>query len=192
MAFPSKIDGSAITATAIDLVEQEGEMALTLRRVAAELGVTPNALYRYYRSRDVLVAAVANEGARRLLDAINLGLDALNGPFDADHALRMQTLMKVYADFADVHPDLYHLLTTAKASAAAELPGPLYPDLLWLKVIEVLEPLTGDANAPAAAVTLWSLLHGLWALKQADRLGGKKPDNINDFAFSVILRGLKR
>lgn len=190
MAFPSKIDGPAITAAAIDLVEREGEAALTLRRVASLLGVTPNALYRYYSSRDVLVAAAADEVARRLLASIDeaLGADRLAA---SDPGERVLTLMTVYADFADTHPRLYQIFSTAKSSAAGELPGPLNHDLLWLKVIEILEPLTGPVNAPAAAVTLWSLLHGIWTLKQADRLGGKKPDDINDFAFAALLKGLR-
>jgi len=189
MAFPSKIDGPAITAAAIDLVEREGEAALTLRRVAALLGVTPNALYRYYSSRDVLVAAAADEVARRLLEAIELAL-ATAGPGDTDHAGRVLTLLTVYADFADAHPRLYQIFSTAKSSAAGELPAPLNHDLLWFKVVEILEPLTGPVNAPAAAITLWGLLHGIWSLKQADRLGGKKPDNVNKFAFAALLKGL--
>lgn len=191
MAFPSKTDSSAITAAAIELLERDGEAALTLRRVSAVLGVTPNALYRYYSSRDVLVAAVANEVARRVLEAINLALADVEQPFQTDDTGRVRTLMQVYAGFADAHPTLYQMLTTAKASAAAELPTPLYPDLLWLRVIEVLEPMTGRENAPAAAVTLWSLLHGIWALKQANRLVGMKPANIDDFAFQALLTGLK-
>lgn len=189
MAFPSKIDGPAIAAAAIDLVEREGETALTLRRVASLLGVTPNALYRYYSSRDVLVAAAADEVARRLLEAIELALAAA-GSGDTDDAGRVLTLMTVYADFADTHPRLYQIFSTAKSSAAGELPAPLNHDLLWLKVIEILEPLTGPENAPAATITLWGLLHGIWSLKQADRLGGKKPDNVDEFAFAALLKGL--
>lgn len=189
MAFPSRIDGPAITAAAIELVEQEGEPALTLRRVASLLGVTPNALYRYYSSRDVLIAAVADEVARRLLEAIERAL-AAGGTRDTDHAGRVLTLLTVYADFADAHPRLYEIFSTAKSSAAGELPTPLNHDLLWLKVIEILEPLTGPVDAPAATVTLWGLLQGIWSLKQADRLGGKKPDNVNDFAFAALLKGL--
>lgn len=191
MAFPSKTDAQAITAAAIDLLEREGEAALTLRRLSALLGVTPNALYRYHSSRDVLVAAVANEVARRLLKAIDLALAEVDQPSEADDTVPVRTLMKVYADFADAHPTLYQIFTTAKASAAADLPTPLYPELLWLRVVEVLEPLTGGADAPAAAVTLWGLLHGIWALKQANRLGGEKPDDINDFALGALLRGLR-
>jgi AcrR family transcriptional regulator len=190
MAFPSKTDSRTITVAAIDLLEREGEAALTLRRVAAQLGVTPNALYRYYRSRDVLVAAVANEVARRLLEAIDRALADIDESFEADSAVRVRVLMQVYADFAATHPTLYQTFTNAKASAAAELPAPFYLDLLWRRVIAILAPLTGQADAPAAAVTLWGLLHGIWALKQANRLGGGKPDSVDDFAFEALLKGL--
>ena len=192
MVFPSKTDAPAIVAAAIALLEREGEAALTLRRVSSLLGVTPNALYRYYRSRDVLVAAAADEVARRILDAINLALANISNETSlADDTARVRILMGVYANFADTHPTLYRTLTIAKASAAADLPTPQSHDLLWLRVIEVLEPLTGRADAPVAAVTVWSLLHGIWALKQAGRLGGIKPDNIDDFAFAALLRGLR-
>ncbi len=193
MAFPGKINAQAITAAAIDLLEREGEPALTLRHVSSLLGVTPNAIYRYYRSRDVLVAATADEVARRILDAIDLAVPAAGKPLTAaDAEARVRVLMTVYADFADAHPTLYHTLMTAQASAAVELPTPQYHDLLWMRVVELLEPLAGPADAPVAAVTLWSLLHGIWALKQAGRLGGTKPDNVEDFAFKTFLGGLRR
>ena len=192
MAFPSKTNTRAIIAAAIDLLEREGEAALTLRRVSSLLGVTPNALYRYYRSRDVLVAATADEVARRILEAIEIAIAEAEKPSGTDGAARVRVLMAVYADFADAHPTLYQTLMTAKVSAAVDLPMPQHHDVLWSKVVDVLEPLTGRADAPAAAVTLWSFLHGVWALKQAGRLGGVKPDNIEEFAFGVFLRGLRR
>lgn len=190
MAFPSKTDPAAITAAAIQILEREGETALTLRSVARSIGVTPNALYRYYSSRDVLVAAVADEVARRLMATIEHALEQVDRSSEASDTVRLHTLMTVYAAYADMHPTLYETFLTAKASAAAELPTPQYHDLLWLKVIEVLEPLTGQADAPAAGVTLWGLLHGMWALKQAGRLGGAKPDDVNEFAFDALIRGL--
>lgn len=192
MAFPRKTNTSAIIAAAIDLLEREGEAALTLRRVSSLLGVTPNALYRYYRSRDVLVAATADEVARRMLETIDIAIADAEKLSEAKDEARVRVLTAVYADFADMHPNLYRTLMTAKASAAVDLPMPQYHDLLWAKVVDVLESLTGRDDAPAAAVTLWSLLHGVWALKQAGRLGGVKPDNIEDFAVDVFIKGLRR
>jgi len=74
MAYPKKTSPEAIRAVAINLLEKEGEAALTIRRVASELGLAPNALYRHFATRDVLIAAIADEVAKRLLAAINKAL----------------------------------------------------------------------------------------------------------------------
>lgn len=190
MAYPSKTSPEAIKAAAIGLLEREGEAALTLRRVASTLGVVPNALYRYYATRDVLVAAVADEVARRLLAAINDALDRQGQDAPRCAEDRVRTLLEVYAAFADAHPALYATLMTDRPDAEAALPQPLGYELLWLRVIEMLEPLTGQADAPAAAVTLWSLLHGMWALERANLLGGQKPKDVAGFAVSAVLKGL--
>lgn len=190
MVFPAKTNPEAIRAAAIGLLEGEGEAALTLRRIAGILGITPNALYRHYASRDVLMAAVADEVARRLLEAINQALDKL-GTMPAPCAeVRVRTLVRVYATFADGHPDLYQMLMIDRSAAEAGLPRPLGYEQLWLKAVEVIEPLTGPANAQMAAITLWSLLHGRWALNRANLLEGGKPSDIDAFAIDTLLRGL--
>ena len=189
MAFPSKTSPEAIRTAAIELLEREGEAALTLRRIAGLLGIVPNALYRHYASREVLIAAVADEVARRLLIAINETLDRPEGGTLLRAEDRVRALMNVYAEFSDAHPDLYQTLMTNRSAAEAGLPQPLGHDQLWLKVIEVIEPLTGRENAPLAAITLWSLLHGMWALKRANLLGGKKPTEIGSFSIDALLKG---
>ena len=114
MAFPRKTNTSAIIAAAIDLLEREGEAALTLRRVSSLLGVTPNALYRYYRSRDVLVAATADEVARRMLETIDIAIAEAEKLSGANDEARVRVLTAVYADFADTHPNLYRTLMTPR------------------------------------------------------------------------------
>lgn len=189
MAYPSKIDSRTIMDAALALLEREGEDALTLRRLAKEVGVTANALYRYFSSRDVLVAAAADAVAHRLYLAIDGGMAELPG--DADSETRVRKLLKVYSGFAEHNPTLYRTFLSARHEAASELPHPRYHELLWPKVVAIIEPLVGANDAPAAAVTLWGLLHGIWSLRQADVLGGKKPSEIDAYAFDVLIRGLK-
>jgi AcrR family transcriptional regulator len=50
-----------IVRTAIRLLSQRGNDALSVRRLGAALGADPSALYRYFRSTDALVLAVADE-----------------------------------------------------------------------------------------------------------------------------------
>lgn len=190
MAYPSKIDAQIIVESAIALLESEGEETLTLRRLAKDLNVTANAIYRYFAGIDVLIAAVANAVARRLYIAIEQGMAEVS--VDADEEERVRALMKTYGDFAERNPTLYRTFLSAKPEAAAELQHPRYHELLWPKVLSIIEPLTGPADAPAATVALWSLLHGIWALRQADVLGDKKPSDIDKYAFDALIRGLRR
>ncbi len=195
MPYPGKTSPDAIRAAAIDLLEREGQAALTLRRLAGELGLVPNALYRYFPSREVLIAAVADEVARRLVrlatDALTAG-EAAAGSAGLDPVARIRILAEVYAAFGDEHPALYETLTADRGEAEAALPRPLGHDLLWELVIGTLSPFTGQEVAPAAAVTLWGLLHGLWSLQRANLLGGKKPADIAPFAIDALLDGMNR
>lgn len=188
MAYPSKTDRRTITDTALTLVEREGQEALTLRRLAGEIGVTANALYRYFESRDVLVAAAADAVAHRLYLAIERSMAEL--PSDVAVENRVRELLAVYSAFAEKNPNLYRTFLSAKREAGAQLPEPRYHERLWGQSLSIVEPLVGPRDAPAATVSLWGLLHGIWALRQAGVLGGEKPAEIDGYAFDTFIRGL--
>jgi AcrR family transcriptional regulator len=189
MAYPSKIDSQVIINAAMTLVEKEGDGALTLRRLACELNVTANALYRYYPSRDALIASVADAVAQRLNVAIEDGVADVEGTHDCE--ARVRKLLEVYSDFAEKNPALYQTFFSARREAVSELPYPRNHEVLWTKVVTIIEPLTGSLHAPAAAVTIWGLLHGIWSLRRAELLGGKKPSEVNDYAFDALIRGFR-
>lgn len=192
MAFPKKTSPEAIRTAAMDLLEKGGETALTIRRVASELDLAPNALYGHFATRDILVAAVADEVAKRLLTAINNALRQFKtkhkGKFNPEKRVRI--LIEVYIEFARSHPALYQTLMTDMSAAEVHLPKPLGHDELWLKVVEILTPLTGPTNAALSALTLWSFVHGMLTLERANLLGGKKPNDVSEFGIDVFLKGL--
>jgi len=188
MAFPKKTSSEAIRTVAIDLLEKEGEAALTIRRVASELGLAANALYGHFGTRDILVAAVADEVAKRLLVAINDALAKLKSK-RANPERDVRTLIEVYIKFARSHPALYQTLMIDRAAAEVTLPKPLGHDELWLKVVEILTPIAGLDNVALAAVTLWSFVHGMLALERANLLGGKKPGDVSEFGTVALLKG---
>ncbi len=190
MAYPSKTNRNTITDAALTLVEREGQEALTLRRLAGEVGVTANALYRYFKSSDILVAAAADAIAHRLYVAIEEGMSEL--PSDQGAEDRIRKLLAVYSGFAERHSALYRTFLSAKPDAGARLAEPRYHELLWDQSLSIVEPLVGAKDAPAATVSLWGLLHGMWALRQAGVLGGKKPAEIDAYAFDTFIRGLQR
>jgi TetR/AcrR family transcriptional regulator, tetracycline repressor protein len=56
----TKLSRSAVVDRALALADSAGLEALTIRRLATELGVTPMALYWHFRSKEELVASVAD------------------------------------------------------------------------------------------------------------------------------------
>jgi AcrR family transcriptional regulator len=189
MVFPSKISADVILRVASTIIERDGHANLTLRGVASTLEVAPNAIYRYFASRDVLLAAVAENVMHDLTAAIEGELfspEALSmPPID-----RVRALGHLYARFFEAHPALYEIMTVDFGDALAELPQPPAHEPLWQRVLAIVEPLTGPERAPESAVALWGMLHGLWALRRARVLLGPKPSDVDAFAVDTFLAGL--
>ncbi|WP_371495388.1 TetR/AcrR family transcriptional regulator [Kitasatospora sp. NBC_00374] len=55
------LSAEVIVTTALRLMRQHGAEALTVRRLGAALGADPSAIYRYFRSTDDLLLAIADE-----------------------------------------------------------------------------------------------------------------------------------
>ena len=61
-----KLSQDRIIQTAMDLVDRDGLEALSMRRLAQELDVWPMAMYRWFRDKDELVAALGAAAADRV------------------------------------------------------------------------------------------------------------------------------
>src|ERR1700704_2104624 len=61
---------AALVRAAMELLEESGETALSLRAVARCAGVSPAAPYRHYADREALVSAVATVGYRELAERL--------------------------------------------------------------------------------------------------------------------------
>jgi AcrR family transcriptional regulator len=177
MPYPAKTSAEQILAAAVELLEREGQAGLSIRGLAAELHLTPNALYRYYRSREALLAAVAVHGAAPLLNSLNAAAGDLNA------------LAAEYMRFAFEHPALYDLYMTCD-SLSAEHQG-IYSQL-WDLVVERLQPLAGP-HSREAAITFWAYLHGLVGLERSGvyDTGEGKPRGTTDFGLGVLMAGLR-
>jgi AcrR family transcriptional regulator len=137
-----------------DLAEAEGWPAVTMRRLAADLGVTQPVLYSALASRQALIDAVALSGFSDLAAALEAA--------DASPMARM----RAYLDFAAVHPRLYEAmfsLPSGLAFAADHTPEPLQ------RAFGGIRGAFPDADGTRAEVA-WSTLHGLATLQASGRL----------------------
>ncbi|HWA94773.1 MAG TPA: TetR/AcrR family transcriptional regulator [Terracidiphilus sp.] len=105
-----------IASAARKLLDKEGADAVTTRRVASAVGITPMALYRHYANRDGLLNALADAGFADLTQ--RLAALKLTGSIDR----RLVAILDLYLDFAFESPHLYELMFLTRREGARQYP----------------------------------------------------------------------
>src|SRR5215216_4035698 len=102
----------AVVEGALSLADAEGLEAVTIRRLAKELGVTPMALYWHFRSKDELLDGMA----ARIFEEIDLSVDA-----SATWQEQMRALLASMLGVLRAHPSAAILLSRRTASSEDSL-----------------------------------------------------------------------
>ncbi len=167
-----------ILAEAEQVVASAGASALTMRGVAARVGVTPMALYRHFRGRDALLAAIVDEAQRTFLTYLQRSMAAVTAErrfFEAGDQ---------YLAFGLRHPRRYAALfmeglTLGREKSRAES----WQDAATFRFLVdrirdcAAEGVLRVENPEDAALTVWAHVHGLVSLY----LAGKLPGDANRF-----------
>ncbi len=160
---------NALVAAALAIVEQQGAEAVSLRELAASLGVSRAAPYRHFRDRDALLAAVAARGFEQLIEGYEA---ALATPGDGQAVLRQAT--RVYFHFARERPGLHRLMFESSLLSASPPHAALSPpagrayDLLW-QAVRLAFPDADEREVKLRTVIMWSTTYGYLALQGAGR-----------------------
>lgn len=89
---------------------------LSLRQLAAGLGVTAASVYRHFASREELLFEVARLGFARLTQRFESAFPLALAPAGAEEARwRLHRLAEAYLQFADDEPALWRLMFGAQA-----------------------------------------------------------------------------
>jgi len=149
---------------------REGTASVSLRQIAAAMGMTAPALYRYYASRDDLLTALIADSYTALADAIEA---AANAPATGDYAARMLAGMLAFREWAIMYPTEFALIYGSpipgynapeeETGPAAARPGALYISLMhdaWRTGMLTLPPTPTD-HSPAlvAQLGVWQAEH---------------------------------
>ncbi len=167
---------------------------LSLRQLAASLGVTAAAAYRHFDSREDLLFEVARCGFDRLRQRFASAFDIAAPPSDAQEARqRLVRLAQAYLQFADDEPALWRLIFGAQAEAYRQtidsqgkpdsyeyLPAALLG--LYLEGVIPAQPSERDA------LFAWSAVHGAATLRSGRVPGAliSLPELANEVAERVI------
>ena len=178
------------------LVESGDEEKVTIRAVAADVGVSPPSVYLHFPDKDTLIFEVCQQLFAALDHAVESATGGLDDPFD-----RMRVRALAYARFGVEHPEHYRVLFMQKPEAAPEGFGSeqlmesaafahLLENVVALLATGQLEP--GLEPFPLA-VELWAVVHGCTSLLISHpKLGLPPVEQLVGDACAHVSRGLLR
>ena len=105
-----------IATAARRLLDKEGADAVTMRRVANAVGITPMAVYRHYPNRAGLLNALANAG----FDELAARLAEVR--FAGDIEKRLAKILNIYLEHALQNPRLFELMFLTQREGARRYP----------------------------------------------------------------------
>lgn len=144
-----------LLAAGLSLLEQHGPAQVSLREAARVAGVSHNAPYRHFDSREALLAALATDGFDELGAAMERAGEGKEG------LERLRALGIAYVAFARARPAVYLLMF------GPELEKDGFPALKTVaersfeSLRQAIEAIAPEAARRAAAIGAWALVHGL-------------------------------
>lgn len=176
-----------VVAQALALADREGLEAVTIRRLADQLGVTPMGMYWHVKDRGELLAAMSDQLLAEIVPARGSGQ-----PWH----LRLRVMTVALLDVLRAHPCAPALLSAADADAAGSGAAGSGAAGGFTRVTEaVLEPLRQAGFTPQEALLIAAqLLHGVMGLvaRQPGRGPGMTdPDAYFAFGADLLLAGVE-
>jgi AcrR family transcriptional regulator len=157
------------------LLEEEGAGALTMRRLAEQLGIKAPSLYKHLPDKAALEAAIIATGLEEAAARFEQAVDSATTGGDAagEGATAISALAAAYREFALAHPHLYRLMHN----------GPLPRRHLPAGVEDrAAAPVLRVAGSRARARALWAFAHGMVMLELDQRF---PPDADLDAAWEA-------
>ncbi len=176
----ARLDPGIVTEAAAAIVDADGPGALTLARLAADLGVAPPSLYKHVAGLDDLILRVTTFSVRRLADDLTASALARSG------RPALVAVADAYRRFAVSHPGLYSWTQAA--------PGAGSPDYLAAssRAVGVLDAVVRSYGVPddLAIHAIRIVRAGLHGFADIETRGGFQLPTPLDASFSALVDAL--
>jgi AcrR family transcriptional regulator len=161
---------NALVTKALELIEQKGPDAISLRELARQVGVNHRAAYRHFEDKRALTAAIAEAGYLALVEALEACWEETKSK--APRA-RVEAMMDRYLELAFEAPARYRITFGRRVNEDNRFPT---LEALAQRAYSVLMQALGalrKATEPEllnAVFALWSMAHGYLRLVWARRI----------------------
>jgi AcrR family transcriptional regulator len=192
------LKASLITA-ANTILQRDGADALSLRSIAAEVGVSHMAPYSHFKNKKELIKAVTAEGFKSLSRAMERDSKDLSKPEELILAYGTS-----YLEFATQNPQLYRLMLgqvdlqgkRSKQESSEKITEPKLSEKLenfvqgpFILLREAFARVYDDqAMVKAQALGAWSIVHGMAALIIEGHIQVPEGISLKQFLASAALR----
>ena len=155
---------------AVALIGEVGPRAFTLREVARRAGVSHNAPYRHFPSKDQLLIAVASEGFDRLTRTMEEHLAVGKSP-----AERLSLCGCGYVQFALTWPQHLLVMFDLPTASKSQCGNPSIGENAFRVLLDCVIAAQQTGDLPAGdpmphTWTAWSLVHGIAKLSISGNL----------------------
>jgi len=149
------------------LHDDRGDEGVSMRNIAAELGVSATAIYRHYRNKEAVMGAVVEQGFALLLDYLT-----------RDGQPDVIAFMMRFLDFALDEPRLYDVMFLRARPGVRRYPedfaahkSPSFDAARQAVEREMREGKLRRDDALETTLTIWSHAHGLISMYTLGRFG---------------------
>ncbi|MGZ4887341.1 MAG: TetR/AcrR family transcriptional regulator [Candidatus Aminicenantales bacterium] len=173
------------------LFAEHGPDAVTMRQLAAELGVSPMTPYRYFEDKDDILAAVRTNGFERFAEALEKARESTVGA-----PARGSAVAEAYVTFALENPHSYKLMFDFNQPHVEK-----YPELVAASK-RALKTMTGyvedaireglmDGDPKKLGLMFWASVHGAMILELSGMLPPGGGRDLLHGLQPILLRGAR-
>jgi AcrR family transcriptional regulator len=182
-----------LTAAALTLFRESGLDGVSLRKLAAHLGVSHTLLYRYFDNIEGLFTALRLASLQALFELLLAADNSAAIPVQ-----RLRAATHALVAFARANPREYRFLFSAEQPNLAQ-----QRELVALRhrVFDHMVVIAREAKRQGVIATdprtwvhmAWALLHGLLTLEESNQLlEGRRFDSLVDAALKLLLNPIKQ
>ena len=150
-----------------EMLKEGGIEELSLRKLAARVGVSRTAPYHHFKDKNALLCGIAESGFKQLHQMNKSSFNA-DGPSTKE---KFSSFIHEYVNFAKANPDLYELMfgrtIWKQENSTSELRDAAYPCFQYQvnmtrewQQLKLLNH-SGEESALRASQVLWGTVHGI-------------------------------
>jgi len=158
---------TTLLAVAGEMLKESGIEEVSLRKLAARVGVSRTAPYHHFKDKNALLCGIAESGFNQLHQMNKTSFNAQGSSTKE----KFSRFIHEYVNFAKSNPDLYELMfgrtIWKQENSTEELRNTAYPcfqyQVSMTREWQQLKLLnhSGEDNALRAAQVLWGTVHGI-------------------------------